>query len=157
MSRTFAYAIHRKKLILVGKWPYATKDENCENIIVDKTYTSLISGTIARTPDVCCGPPSSPPAHGGCITCTADDPSCVPSPPSSDSIDIIRRDPILQISPCACTGMTSASQHVPECVQHGTVHYTDSGGCAGVVCGLNSDEAYGEAGDSSPAISNHSF
>ena len=46
---------------------------------------------------------------------------------------------------------------VPECVQQGTVHFTDSGVCAGVVCGLNSDEAYGEAGDSSPVISNPSF
>ena len=30
MSRTFAYALHRKKLILIGKWPFAT--ENSDNI-----------------------------------------------------------------------------------------------------------------------------
>ena len=27
MCRTYAYGLHRKKLILVGKWPYATRDE----------------------------------------------------------------------------------------------------------------------------------
>ena len=30
--------------------------------------------------NTCTVPPSSPAAHGGCITCPADDPSCVPSP-----------------------------------------------------------------------------
>ena len=33
----------------------------------------------------------------------------------------------------------------------------DSGGCAGAVRGLNSDEAYGVAGDSSPVNSNPSL
>ena len=32
LTRTFVYALHRKKLILIGKWPYATKNENCLNI-----------------------------------------------------------------------------------------------------------------------------
>ena len=32
LTRTFVYALHRKKLILVGKWPYVTKNENCLNI-----------------------------------------------------------------------------------------------------------------------------
>ena len=31
MVRTYAYGLHRKKLILVGKWPYATINENCNN------------------------------------------------------------------------------------------------------------------------------
>ena len=32
MTRTYAYALHRKKLILIGKWPYSTKNENfCPN------------------------------------------------------------------------------------------------------------------------------
>ena len=29
MTRTFAYGLHRKKLITIGKWPYSTKNENC--------------------------------------------------------------------------------------------------------------------------------
>ena len=29
MTRTFAYGLHRKKLILLGKWPYSSRNENC--------------------------------------------------------------------------------------------------------------------------------
>ena len=68
---------------------------------------------------------------GGCVTCSADHPSCVPMSPSSDSIGIVI---IKQISPCACIGVTSSSQHVPECVQQDTVHQT-VGGVLGLCVG----------------------
>ena len=29
MARTYAYGLHRKKLIILGRWPYATNNENC--------------------------------------------------------------------------------------------------------------------------------
>ena len=32
MTRTYAYYIHRKKQILVGRWPYATRNSDCLNI-----------------------------------------------------------------------------------------------------------------------------
>ena len=81
MNRTSAYAIHMKKLVLVGEWPYATKYENCENI-----DTSPITGTI-----VCCIPPSTPAVRAISTTCPADDPSCVTSPPSTETIGNVRQ------------------------------------------------------------------
>ena len=71
MTRTYAYGLHRKQLILRGKWPFSMKGENyCLN---DQTYNLSVSGptamsldacceplptnTIARRPEVCCVPP----------------------------------------------------------------------------------------------------
>ena len=31
MTRTYVYGLHRKKQILIGKWPYAVKDPDCSN------------------------------------------------------------------------------------------------------------------------------
>ena len=44
MARTYAYGLHRKRLILIGKWPYATKDENCSN--VDQINSLNVAGTM---------------------------------------------------------------------------------------------------------------
>ena len=43
MTRTFAYCIHRKKHILVGRWPYATKDSDCTNIFSNYTVAGTAS------------------------------------------------------------------------------------------------------------------
>ena len=48
MCRTYAYGLHRKKLILVGKWPYATRDENCSNFNYQINSTN-VEGTMTRT------------------------------------------------------------------------------------------------------------
>ena len=47
MTMSLAYGLHRKKLILTGRWPYATKNENC------KYYNSDMINclTVAGTPD----------------------------------------------------------------------------------------------------------
>ena len=34
MCRTYAYGSHRKKLILVGKWPYATRDDQMRIVVI---------------------------------------------------------------------------------------------------------------------------
>ena len=54
MARTYAYGLHRKRLILIRKWPYATKDENCTNINQIKTLD--VAGTTTRRPGVMEGP-----------------------------------------------------------------------------------------------------
>ena len=61
MIRTYAYGLHRKKLIIIGKWPYSTKNENCN---VQSNLLS-VSGAVKT---VCSVPPSteSPwPVHTG--------------------------------------------------------------------------------------------
>ena len=52
MTRTYAYGLHRKKLILLGKWPYSTKNENCFPPL-NRTTNSFVSGA----PDGCPGDP----------------------------------------------------------------------------------------------------
>ena len=70
MTRTYAYGLHRKQLILRGKWPFSMKGEN--NCLKDQTNILPVSGptassldasseplptsTIARRPEVCCVP-----------------------------------------------------------------------------------------------------
>ena len=49
MCRTHAYRLHRKKLILVGKWPYATRDENFSNFNYQINLAN-VAGTKTRTP-----------------------------------------------------------------------------------------------------------
>ena len=36
MTISLAYGLHRKKLILTGRWPYATKNENCKYYNFDR-------------------------------------------------------------------------------------------------------------------------
>ena len=47
MGRTYVYGLHRKKLILMGKWPYATKDANCVKD-KDQLIKSCVVGTMPR-------------------------------------------------------------------------------------------------------------
>ena len=47
MVRTYAYGLHRKKLILLGKWPYAKKDTKYNK---NRTVSFCVAGTIARRP-----------------------------------------------------------------------------------------------------------
>ena len=56
MVRTFAYGLHRKKLILLGKWPYAKEDKKYSKP-KDQINTLSVAATIARRPDVCYVPP----------------------------------------------------------------------------------------------------
>ena len=45
MARTYVYGLHRKKLILAGKWPYASKNENCN----DHINQNAVAGTLTVT------------------------------------------------------------------------------------------------------------
>ena len=40
ITRTYAYSIHRKKLILTGKWPYKAKDSDCSFDKISKTFVA---------------------------------------------------------------------------------------------------------------------
>ena len=54
MTRTYAYGLHRKQLILRGKWPFSMKGDNyCLN---DQTYNLSVSGPTAMSLDACCEP-----------------------------------------------------------------------------------------------------
>jgi hypothetical protein len=55
MCRTYAYGLHRKMLILVGKWPYATRDENCN--FKYQINSPIVAGTMPRTPAAMCDVP----------------------------------------------------------------------------------------------------
>ena len=44
MTRTFAYGIHRKKLILTGRWPYATKHQNCYDVVTNDLFFAGTAG-----------------------------------------------------------------------------------------------------------------
>ena len=45
MTMSLAYGLHRKKLILTGRWPYATKNENCKYNNFDKINCLTVAGT----------------------------------------------------------------------------------------------------------------
>ena len=47
ITRTYAYSIHRKKLILTGRWPYAAKDSDCSDLF--KISKTCVSGTTELT------------------------------------------------------------------------------------------------------------
>ena len=56
ITRTYAYCMHRKKLILTGKWPYNANDSDCSNI--DKMSKTFVAGTAeltkeSRKDDIC--------------------------------------------------------------------------------------------------------
>ena len=78
MYRTYAYGLHRKKLIVVGKWPYSTRNENC--IIQNNLPSVSGAATVTKRTDcplTCCtvsqwpvqtdmlvsSVPPSPPSH----------------------------------------------------------------------------------------------
>ena len=56
MTRTFAHGLHRKKLIIIGKWPYSNKNENCY-----PSYNATVAGDLLGGPDV----PDNPPGVAG--------------------------------------------------------------------------------------------
>ena len=62
ITRTFVYGLHRRKLILLGKWPYSTKNENCYMNKIEQLTNSSVAGVPETGPDV----PNDPPAvtHG---------------------------------------------------------------------------------------------
>ena len=86
MIRTYAYGLHRKKLIIIGKWPYSTKNENCN---VQSNLLS-VSGSVKTACPVPTSTESPCPVHtGGCealvTQCTVTQPVLVlqhPLPPS---------------------------------------------------------------------------
>ena len=51
MTRTYVYGLHRKKLILTGKWPYSDRDPNYCNLN-RQTYSQNVSGAVPTTNDV---------------------------------------------------------------------------------------------------------
>ena len=55
MCRTFAYALHRRKLVITGKWPFATN--NLSNN--DHNNQTNIAGAVAPRQDVTGVPPSA--------------------------------------------------------------------------------------------------
>ena len=61
MTRTYTYGLHRKKLIVVGKWPYSTRNENCNiqnnlfsfsgtETATKRTYCPQTDTTVAQWP-----------------------------------------------------------------------------------------------------------
>ena len=76
MTRTFAYALHRKKLILTGKWPYSTKNENFCPDNSEYSNSLIIAGSTATTPDGSDVPPMTsscqPLSHNICLISTSD-------------------------------------------------------------------------------------
>ena len=51
MTRTYAYNLHRKKLILTGKWPYARRNENNKHNY-EHNYSNFVSGDRDAEPGV---------------------------------------------------------------------------------------------------------
>ena len=47
MTMSFAYGLHRKKLIIIGRWPYATQNENCSYNNSDKINSHTVAGNPA--------------------------------------------------------------------------------------------------------------
>lgn len=96
MTRTYAYGLHRKKLILLGKWPYAKKPK-------EKTNPQNVAGTIARRPDV----PNVPHLHA-----TRPEPQIVSQVPSANPASQVTAN---QNSLCTqyqtCAGRGVASMH----------------------------------------------
>ena len=48
MSMSYAYGLHRKKLIITGRWPYATVNENCQNHNIDQINFHSVAGATDR-------------------------------------------------------------------------------------------------------------
>ena len=58
MARTFAYGLHRKKLILLGKWPYSSRNENCfpqHNVISNVAVSGVPGGCPGDPPGMASG------------------------------------------------------------------------------------------------------
>jgi hypothetical protein len=54
MTRTYAYGLHMKRVILIEKRPYATEDENCTN--VGQINSAIVTGISTRGQGVSGGP-----------------------------------------------------------------------------------------------------
>ena len=74
MTRTFAYGIHRRKQILIGRWPFRTRNPDCQNI--DSKYLIYsVAGSPAEAvqqslslPNQSCATPCCPgPCQDVCI------------------------------------------------------------------------------------------
>ena len=44
ITRTYVYGIHRKKLILTGKWPYAVKNPDCASVAMNPQTNISVAG-----------------------------------------------------------------------------------------------------------------
>ena len=53
MTRTFAYGLHRRKQILIGRWPYSTKNPDCtsSDIVFHLPYSVAGSQAERQTQD----------------------------------------------------------------------------------------------------------
>ena len=67
MTRTFTYGLHRKKQILLGKWPYSTNNPDCLNIF----HSNILAGistteteAVDSGPEVCDLSASDVPCQG---------------------------------------------------------------------------------------------
>lgn len=142
MSRTYAYGLHRKRLILIGKWPYATKDENCTN--VGQINSAIVAGISTRGPGVSDGPTTTSRCQ--------ENSQHSQSSPNSTSTDNNARPLTHTMQNLLCEGPRVALPHhsYPEHVHVPAKHGlpVDSGGRAGGDCGLNGGDAYGTMLDS---------
>ena len=142
MSRTYAYGLHRKRLILIGKWPYATKDENCTN--VGQLNSAIVAGISTRGPGVSDGPTTTSRCQ--------ENSQHSQSSPNSTSTDNNARPLTHTMQNLLCEGPRVALPHhsYPEHVHVPAKHGlpVDSGGRAGGDCGLNGGDAYGTMLDS---------
>ena len=48
MSMSYAYGLHRKKLIITGRWPYATNNENCQQFNKIQINSVSVAGGTER-------------------------------------------------------------------------------------------------------------
>ena len=130
MTRTYAYGLHRKKLILLGKWPYSTKNENCFPPL-NRTTNSFVSGA----PNGCPGDPlaiarGEDPLGPSSINSTVQSPTVNCSYHHSR-----RRSPSSLISSYARQSVALAVHHKRIECDHDRSQHVCGGGCAGL-CGF---------------------
>ena len=93
ITRTLAYGLHRKKLIILGKWPYSVRNENChqnKKEYLTKTFVAGDPETGHPEPDdspgaACDAGPDVPDAPPG-VGCDADQQRGLYVPPSYDFV-----------------------------------------------------------------------
>ena len=124
MTRTYTYGLHRKKLILVGRWPYATKNENC---VFDVNNLTNIAGTPSPTDQ-----PSEVLNQG---QAQQEHRQGEPAVPCGGDHDQSHHQPCCMNSPrntCVYRDSRPAWQHSDDAEHH---HGVDDVGGTGMVCG----------------------
>ena len=147
MARTYAYGLHRKRLILIGKWPYATKDENCNNVNQIKTLD--VAGTMTKGPGVMEGPTTARYSQGD----TQYSQTSLTSPVSTDTSGQGGFSNHAEPSHSReCPSVASMHHHVPVHAQQAHYMPVDSGRCADGDSELESNETSGLAVDNQSTL-----